>query len=191
VQTGDLLAPTAADASVRPASSGDVPAIGAVQARSWRAAYATLLPEGAIEVLASPDALAIWQAAVTSPPSRRHAVLVACSGAAVVGFAALAPSPDPDAGDDDGELAALAVDPAHQRAGHGSRLLAACADVLREKGFRAVHVWVPAEDDVMRGFLTSAGLITDGARRGYRGAGGREVIELRLSADLADPSGQA
>ena len=40
LETGDVLAPATADASVRPARPADAAAIGAVQARAWRAAYA-------------------------------------------------------------------------------------------------------------------------------------------------------
>ena len=81
--------------------AADAAAIGAVQARCWRAAYAGLAPREALDRL---DAAALadrWRVAVTAPPSPRHAVLVACSGSTVVGFAALAPSADDDASDTD------------------------------------------------------------------------------------------
>lgn len=183
-----MLAPGGADASVRAARPGDVVAMGAVQVRAWRRAYPGLLPEPVLAGLA-PDAVAErWRAAVTSPPSARHAVLVACAGATVVGLAALAPATDRDAAPGDAELVALEVDPAQQRRGHASRLLAAAVDAARERAFTALQVWVPAADDARRAFLQSAGLRPDGAHRRLGTTGGTtgstEVSEVRLSAAL-------
>ena len=178
-----MLAPSGADASVRPARGGDAAAIGAVQARCWRRAYAELAPREALDRL-DPGALAErWRGAVTEPPSRRHAVLVACTGSTVIGFAALAPSADRDTGPEDAELVALEVDPAHQRAGHGSRLLAAGVDTLRASGFATLRVWCPAPDSARYAFLVSAGLRPDGAGREHAGDGAI-VTEQRLWAAL-------
>jgi GNAT superfamily N-acetyltransferase len=183
-EADDVLHPRVADASVRPARAADAAAIGAVQARAWRAAYAALLDPPALDRL-TPDALAApWHEAVSRPPSSRHAVLVACSGSIVVGVAAVAPSSDPDAGEHDGDLVVLAVDPAHRGAGHGSRLLSASADTLRDGGARTVRAWVPDADAPLRAFLASAGVAADGAHRTYRTTDGREVGETRLSATL-------
>lgn len=171
---------------VREAHAGDVPAVAAVHARAWRAAYPDLLDAGTIDAL-TPEALeGAWRAAVTSPPSDRHAVLVALADDLVVGFAAVAPSGDADAGEGDGELVALAVDPVHQRAGHGSRLLAAATDRLRAAGFTAVAAWTPAPDTPRRAFLAAAGLAEDGATRAYAG---RDLAEVRYTATLPEPAG--
>ncbi len=163
-------------ATVRPASSGDAAAIGAVQSRSWRLAYADLLPpqmlaEMTPQVLAEP-----WRRAVAEPPSPRHVVLVAVADDLVIGFLALAGI----------EIAALVVDPFHQRQGHGSRLLAAAVDTLRDGDASRLQIWVPEADEVMLSFLASAGITPDGARRTYLRQDGGEVIEVRAAADLGD-----
>jgi GNAT superfamily N-acetyltransferase len=178
------FAGSAADASVRAARPGDVPAIAAVQSRAWRAAYADLLDPETLDGL-TPEVLAgPWREAIANPPSPRHAVLVALANDLVVGFAAAAPSEDADAGADDGELVVLAVDPAHQHAGHGSRLLAAATDHLRDSGLRSVATWTPAGDEPRRAFLAAAGLREDGATRVYED---RDLTEVRYSAALDGP----
>ena len=60
--------------------------------------------------------------------------LVACAGDQVVGLAAVGPSQDPDAGGAQGEVTVLGVHPDARRQGHGSRLLNASVDLLREAG---------------------------------------------------------
>jgi ribosomal protein S18 acetylase RimI-like enzyme len=178
---------TPADASVRVAAPGDVPAIAAVHSRAWRAAYRNLLAPAAVSAL-TPEALTPgWQAAVTGPPSPRHVVFVARADDLVVGFAAVAPGTDGDAADDDGELVMLAVDPAHQRVGHGSRLLAAATDHLRSAGLRTVAAWTPEADEPRRAFLAGAGFEPDGAHRTYaQGGASPEFAEIRYRAALAD-----
>lgn len=156
----------AADAAVRPATPADAAAVGAVHARAWESSYADLFPPEVLRRSLDPGTLATaWRAAVASPPSARHRVLVATATDMVTGFAALAPAADPDTRPDDAEVVALEVDPAHRRAGHGSRLLNAVADTARELGFRRLLAWVPEPDTARCDFLAGAGVLPDGARR--------------------------
>jgi len=157
-----------------------------VQARAWAASYRDLLP-------AVPDEAQLaqaWAQAVTSPPSPRHRVLVATAGDRVVGFAAVAPSPDADAGGSgtDAELLVLLVDPDALGRGHGSRLLNASADVLVESGTRRLRTWVPEPDADRQRFLGAAGFAADGATRvlDATGDGTSTLREVRMSAVLPE-----
>jgi ribosomal protein S18 acetylase RimI-like enzyme len=175
-----------ADRSVRIAWADDAPAIAAVQARAWRQSYAGLLPA---DVLADVDAEAFaqtWRQAIARPPSARHRVLVALERNSVVGFAATAPSDDPDAEPIDGEVVALHVDPDATGAGHGSRLVSAVADTLRADGFSHARVWVIAGDDALRGFLEPAGWGADGAHRklDLTGDGTTTLRQIRMQTNL-------
>jgi len=175
----DPLTPSSADAAVRPARPADAPALGAVQARAWGRAF------GAVVGTLDPAALTpAWADAIATPPSPRHLVLVATSGGTVVGFVAVAPAADPDLGPDVGELVVLAVDPAHQGAGHGSRLLSAATATLRDAGVTGVVAWLPLPDAVLQNFLTSAGMVPDGARRTLASSAGSTVTQHRLTASL-------
>ena len=181
-----------ADVSVRPAVPGDELAIAATQLAAWRDAHRTALGE---TVLASLDGAAFaerWAVAITTPPSRGHRVLVACEGAQVVGFVAVGPLPAPEDSPLDApgdEILALEVAPRAQRAGHGSRLLAAAVDLLREDGADHVQTWVLDGDSARAQFLASAGLGADDAVRtlasGTMADGTeRQVAEHRWSAAI-------
>lgn len=178
---------TTPDVGVRPARPDDADAIGRVQARSWRTSYAELLPH-ATDVMLAPQSLArSWRAAVVAPPSAQHRVLVATAGADVVGFVALAPGTDADAEPGrDAELLVLLVDPDQQHFGHGSRLLNAAADTLRDNGFALLRSWLPERDADRHAFLAAAGFLPDGASRvlDAAGDGTTTVREVRLSAAL-------
>jgi len=112
-------------------------------------------------------------------------LLVSCAGEQVVGFAAVGPSADADAGETSGEVLALGVHPDARRSGHGSRLLNAAVDTLRGKGFHSMSAWLLVDDEDTRAFVTAAGLSPDGAFRDrVIDVDGTVVREVRLTADL-------
>ena len=171
------MSPTqpSADVSVRVAWSADADAVAQVQVRAWRRMYAGLLPDQVLQALDAAEA--------------RTRVLVALDRATVVGFALTAVADDPDADPArDGQVAELVVDPEHQRAGHGSRLVQACADTLSADGFSRATTWVNSTDDVLRGFLTESGWAPDGAHRelDLTGDGTTLVKQVRLHTALGD-----
>ncbi len=160
------MAPAVNDVAVRPASPSDADSLAVAQERAWRHAYPGLIPGASLPRLQPATLAAAWRAAVVDPPSDRHRVLVATAGGRVVGFLALSPATDQDTRpDQDGELVVLVVDPDAEGLGHGSRLLNAGADLLREKGFVRIRVWVPSADLTRQRFLADAGLRADGASR--------------------------
>ncbi|GGK83389.1 hypothetical protein Sme01_17430 [Sphaerisporangium melleum] len=175
-----------ADVGVRAARREDVPAVTATQIRAWKAAYRHVLPEEPLEQMTGPAAQEIWhrqwEEAVVAPPTPRHRLLVAVEtedlltslaehggepgGQRVVGLASHGPAEDADLDPETtAELLTLLVDPGHTRRGHGSRLLNATVDHLREDGFTTVVTWVFAEDKAMVDFFASAGWAPDEAER--------------------------
>jgi ribosomal protein S18 acetylase RimI-like enzyme len=180
----DPAAPIA-DARVRSARDSDVPAVGEVQAQVWRSAYRDVLPGELVEQFQGPAFARAWRTSLQRPPSARHRLLVACAGAQVVGFVAVAPSTDQDADEDTGEIIALGVHPEARRQGHGSRLVNAGADTLRELGVEQLVVWALARDEDTRAFLQEAGLGPDGAFRDrVVDEDGGTVREVRMRAYL-------
>ncbi|MBT0773901.1 GNAT family N-acetyltransferase [Kineosporia sp. J2-2] len=175
----------ASNVLVRPARASDPAVIGSIQARAWGIAYAELLPAQALAALTPSELTPVWREAVLRPPSPKHGVFVAVSDDLVVGFASVAPSDDHDANGETGALGVLAVDPGHQQAGHGSRLLSAAVDHLRNHGLNAMTVWVPEADEARARFFTSAGMVADGARRSFAGPGGATVTEVRYGAEIS------
>src|ERR687898_1205422 len=131
-----------ADRSVRTAWADDATAIGAVQARAWRRSYGAVLPAAALDEVDADDFADAWRAAITKPPSARHRVLVALEGNQVVGFAATAPSEDPDAEAAEGEIVAFHVDPAALGAGHGPPFLPATVDTPRADRVAPPPIWL-------------------------------------------------
>lgn len=160
-----------ADVSVRPAVAGDESAVTDVQVASWRATG--VLGEGVMDSLDVPAMRARWSSAINSPPGPGFAVFVALDGPDVVGFAAVSP----------GQVLSLEVLPEAQRAGHGSRLLAAAVDRLRTDGAETVTTWALVDDKARAAFLDASGLGEDGRSRTLA-TGVREVVEHRWSAEI-------
>lgn len=164
----------------------DAGSIGAVNAASWRDRLTGILPASALEGLSADDLGMVWASGILNPPSAAHRILVAVEGDVILGYAAVGPSADPDADEQTAELLALEIDPAHQREGHGSRLIAAAADVCRDAGVTTLTVWCPVADEVRRAFLQSAGWGPDSARRDLQAGpeDGDIIREVRLVTAL-------
>ncbi|RBQ14455.1 GNAT family N-acetyltransferase [Spongiactinospora rosea] len=200
-----------ADVGVRAARHEDVVAVTRAQIRAWRLGYREFLPEGPLEQMTGPAAEELWQRqweeAVDSPPTPRHRLLVAIervldtdafpalgpggiaaaeASAApekVVGLASHAPAEDPDTDPTvTAELLSLLVDPDHIRRGHGSRLLHATVDYLRQDEFSSLIAWVFADNHAMLAFLESSGWGEDGAERVLDM--GRPVRMIRMTTDI-------
>jgi GNAT superfamily N-acetyltransferase len=181
-----------ADVGVRTARREDAVTIADIQVRAWRTGYAGVVPTPALSAMTTPEAEDVWRErwaeAVTAPPSPRHRLLVAVQRHTmetdtVVGFAASTPAADADCDPATAaELLTLLVDPRTGRAGHGSRLLAATVDLVREDGVTKLVTWVFPADRAMRGFLEPAGWAEDGARRQLDM--GEPISMIRLHTDL-------
>jgi GNAT superfamily N-acetyltransferase len=178
-----------AEVSVRAAVPDDAGEIARIQVETWRTAYRDVLPESVLAGLSTIEAEPVWRAAITSPPSPRHRVLVAIEGRWQVGFAAFGPAEDLQADDPEPQttvaIAPLLVEPRWGRRGHGSRLLAATVEHARSDGMTRAVAWVPEGDIPSREFYVSAGWAPDGLVRALdTGAG--ELREIRLHVSLTE-----
>ena len=171
---------------MRAARPGDVPEIARIQIETWRTAYENFLPASVLGALDIGEAEQAWGAAVASPPTAAHHVLVATEGEMRVGFAAVGPSDEEDAQPGDAVVAALLVEPRWGRRGRGSRLLAAAVDHLRADAVTQLIAWVPDGDRASSGFYLSAGWERDGLVRTLEAEGGT-VRENRWHAALESP----
>lgn len=165
---GPLLSATS-DVSVRPAVPGDETTVAAVQLAAWRATHGDRIGAEVLDGIDAGRMAAQWREAITAPPGPGYRVLVAMHGPRLVGFASVVPVVAPAGSGDDtpgGEILALEVHPDHRRVGHGSRLLAAVVDLLRDEDHAtSVQTWVIDGDSGREQFLGSAGLGDVGARR--------------------------
>jgi len=186
--------PGKASVGVRPARPDDAADVAHVQAVTWRTAYRSVLPPAVLDAWDESAATDAWRSAVTSPPTPGHGVLVAVEQDGVVGFAAFGPAeladgerPDPTGPTT--EIATLLVEPRWGRRGHGSRLLAAVADLAGATGAARLQIWLPEEDRVSARFFESAGWDRAGWVRTLD-TGGAPLREVRWHVLLDDDRGR-
>jgi GNAT superfamily N-acetyltransferase len=176
-------------ARVRAATLEDAPTLAALHRATWQAAYSELLPPGALDGLDTPQVRQAWADTVSGGAT----VLIATEGDDPVGFVVAGPAPEDDVAGADGTLppdaahtmlvSTLLVEPRWGRRGHGGRLLATAATVLRDAGATRGIVWVPAGDPASLSFYRRAGWDPDGTVRTLD-ANGRPLRELRLTGPL-------
>jgi len=182
-----------ADVSVRPARPADAAEVARVQVVTWRTAYRRVLPASVLDDWDADAATASWRAAVESPPTPGHGVLVALEGQTVVGFAAfgtaeLTAGEQPHAAGPTAELSTLLVEPRWGRRGHGSRLLAAVTDIAKAGGAARLQTWLLEPDRVSADFYESTGWAPDGWARTLE-TGAEPLREIRWHTLLDDEEG--
>jgi GNAT superfamily N-acetyltransferase len=161
-----------ADVSVRPAIERDAAELARIQHASWAQTIAEPLGADTLESL-DLDAMAEqWRTAITTPPGPGFSVLTALAAQQVVGFCAVSPE----------LIVAFEVDPLHQREGHGSRLLSAAVDRLRQDGANSANVWLPRDAQAKQQFFASAGFGEAGRIRHLQVSEDREIVEERWTA---------
>ena len=166
-------------AFVRLAMPAEALQVAEVQRRAWAAdpVQQPFLDQVDLQQMAE-----IWHHAILRPPMAHHRVLVATEPTGrpepaagspdqtmlaqrVVGFAAIGPCDDPDAGARDSEVAEFIIDELGRDRGHDARLLNAVVDTMRADGYERAVWWVRSTDDQLRTFLTESGWAADGAHR--------------------------
>lgn len=150
-------------AVIRPATAEDAAAVAAVYLRSWRAAYAELLPT---EVLASLDE-ADWARRFRSRRDPARSTLLAFTPGRVVGVVMAGPDrQDPLLA----EIYAIYVLPELQGQGIGAALLDAAIAPLDAA---TVRLWCAAANNSSRRFYEHRGFVLDGATGSYEISGHR------------------
>lgn len=168
------------DVAVRTARANDAPAMGDVQAGSWRAGLAHAVPDDVLGLFSPTTFADTWRASLEHPPTNAHRALVATDAGRIVGLTAVGPTTV----DGVGELLALCVTPDARGVGHGSRLLNAAVDTLRANGFHELHCWAPLPDEQTQQFVREAGLAPDGAYRDRVLDDSHTLREVRLTASI-------
>jgi ribosomal protein S18 acetylase RimI-like enzyme len=168
---------------IRPIRETDIDAVASIAVRTWRAAYAGIMPDDYLAGL-DPVRFAERRRALLSRPGQH--TLVADQDDRVVGFATFGPYRDEDdLVDDVGELYAIYVEPGCWGTGAGRELLAGVMAGLRASGFPDMRLWVLEENHRARRFYERAGLKPDGGRQTYTPRGtATELPELRYAIDL-------
>lgn len=150
------------ETTVRPATTDDADAIGAVHVASWRQAYATVV---SAEHLAGLDPAARaeqWRARLAAAPPGTS-VWVAEVAGRVVGFVSTGPSRDDDAEHGTLEIDAIYLEPRAWGQGAARALI---RTVLEHAGpTRPVTLWALAANDRARHFYRRSGFVTDGVER--------------------------
>jgi len=166
---------------VRLAAAGDADAIGRIQVESWRAAYAGLMSDEALEGFDVAERQRLWREGLSRAPRPGSATFVVEETGAVVGFASVGASRDAEA-DAEAELYAIYLHPDSWGRGIGRALLRRAEDSMRASGFRQAILWVLKGNERGERFYRAAGWEQDGRKVDtFQGAG---VTELRYRKRL-------
>ena len=166
-------------ALVRAAVPDDAGRIAEVNVRSWRAAYAGIVPQAILAGMDIEPRRVTWLDRIAD--LRQRTLFVAELDGRVEGYALSGPARDHDLPDLAGEVYAIYVDPPAQGRGLGRALLEAASGELASAGFEPLVLWVLTANASGRGFYEACGWRSDGAARPID-FDGTAVDEMRYRA---------
>lgn len=170
----------ASDVAIRSATAEDADDVAAVYVRSWRAAYAELLPPEALATLDEAN----WARRFRSRREPSRVTLLAHTTAQVIGMVTVGPDrQDPVFG----EINAIYVLPSIQGRGIGTVLLDAAITRLDSS---VVRLWCAAENARSRTFYERRGFAPDGVTSTYEISGHRLATvryARQMSPDVSAP----
>lgn len=168
--------------TVRLAGAADADEIGRIQVETWRAAYAGLMPDEAIEGFDVASRQRMWQEGLGRTPRPGSATFVVEDSGELVGFASVGASRDEEA-QLEAELYAIYLHPSRWDRGIGRALLQRAEESMRSSGFREAVLWVLEGNERGERFYRAAGWEHDGGSKldEFQGA---TVTELRYRKRL-------
>lgn len=158
---------------IRPAGLSDATAIAAIHVRTWQSAYQDLLPADFLNGLSVSKRAEYWSAELRHARTR---VLVFENDHQILGWISTGVSRDADAPDAQ-EIYAIYVEPQHQRAGIGTKLLSAVESALPASS--DLTLWVLAGNREALAFYGARGYVRDGLTQELT-LGGATLTEVRL-----------
>jgi GNAT superfamily N-acetyltransferase len=176
--------------TIRPAQrAADARSIAEIHVVGWQRAYRDLLPARYLDSLHTAELGPRWLQRVQTQARLRP---VACDlwvieeHGAVAGFALIGPcrdGEDTDMAGFAGEVLMLYVHPQRQGAGLGRKLLERALEILAERGYHWLVIWVLEGNHRAQQFYQRSGLRPDGTRRWDR-FDGRSVPVVRFARAL-------
>ena len=139
----------------RRATGVDSEKIAALHTESWRDAYRGIMPDWYLDGPIARERVSLWQSRFSSLPCDRYYVLVADSGAKLVGFVCVLLDEDPKWG---ACLDNLHVLPGLRNKGIGRKLfIKATQWMITAAPGLPIHLWVFKANDAARRFYDSLG----------------------------------
>jgi GNAT superfamily N-acetyltransferase len=144
----------------RQAWPDDASAVAGVHVRSWQAAFAGLVPQHFLDAMDQSREEAEWKVRIAEAQWPWSGVLVAETGAGIVGFAGFSPSQETPAIAEIGTLYAI---PEVWGTGIGRQLMLATLTALGQADYTHATLWVLEANERARRFYEAAGWLPDGA----------------------------
>jgi lincosamide nucleotidyltransferase A/C/D/E len=167
--------PEGSAVSAREATVADVPAVCIVRQRSWRAAYASLMPQPVIDAIDLGTMWSAWRAAVRRPPSRSTRLFVAGPPGEVHSYTFVRPA---DGSSEAGQVSAVYSDPTAWGTPSGWAAFSTGVEFLHAHGFTDLSLWMLKGNERAGRFYERAGWTADGEEQTTETASG-SYVEVR------------
>ncbi len=172
-------------AHLRPATSADRAALGALHVACWRESYAGILPQAVLDGLSADGRAAGWRGILAAAGPDKTAVILAEAGGEPVGFISYGRQRHvPLAARYPGEIEAIYLLRCAQRIGTGRALMAEAARGFAARGIAAASLWVLDRNAAARAFYAALGGVPTGHEKPVVFAG-QSLVEIAYGFEVS------
>jgi ribosomal protein S18 acetylase RimI-like enzyme len=148
------------DLEIRPATTADAPALARVHVDAWQVAYRGLVPDIMLQAFTYEYREERFRRSLAAGAEETHVVELEGE---VVGLLTIGIARGPDLERQcTGEIWGIYISPRYWRRGFGSRLVAVAQQMLQQRGYENVVLWVLASNSRARRFYEAMGFAPDG-----------------------------
>ncbi|MGN9774237.1 N-acetyltransferase family protein [Micromonospora sp. H33] len=166
--------------TLRPATAGDLMAVGMLHQRSRVAAYSSFLPPESLTAPSGEEMGRYWTER-WSWERDSHRMMLAERDGTLAGFSYVGPDDEGDPAT--GLLYALHLEPAEQGRGVGRALMVDALDAMRSQGWRQAALWVLRGNAHARRFYERGGWAATGVER-EEWIGTTRTAQLRYAREV-------
>ena len=170
--------------TIRIAHEEDAAALGALHARSWKAAYRGIVPDAILHTFTPEGRTELFQKALQEAEG---IYAIAFEGLRPAGFVCIGICRDEDKPAGWGEIRGLYLDPAFWRKGIGTKLAYWGINALNAQGYGRALLWVLEKNAAARAFYENIGFVCDGTVQQTRLGEGIRKCRYTMPIDNASP----
>ena len=159
--------------NIRPAKLSDAPDLARINVTGWQIAYRDIISSNMLGKMNLVKRTEQFRLAIKDKTEETY--LIEDNGI-IIGFTTMGACRDKDKSEKTGEIWGIYIDSKYWKQGYGKKLATYGEDLLTERGFKEIVLWVLKDNDASRKFYEKIGFKVEGKIEKLEKYGNVEVI---------------
>ena len=144
---------------IRKAKISDAHDCARIHVSGWQNAYKGIIPDDSLKKMSIKKRTRQFEKVIQDKTEETYVIE---DNGKITGFTNIGNCRDDDKQNDTGEIWGIYIDPKHLREGYGRKLTVYAEKILKTRKYKAIVLWVLADNHVARKFYEKFGFKTEG-----------------------------